>query len=97
MKPIIYRIPINPKNIILKVIFLFYLKAFSKGQKWSLIGKNYFIILKIFDKNQGTSVDIYFTYIRVSTHGHVQNIGQTSQNHFCPFQGFEIFLHEIFP
>ena len=53
MTPIRYRTPRNHKNIILKVIFLFYLKAFSKGQKWSLIGKNYFIVLKIFDKNLG--------------------------------------------
>ena len=53
MKPIRYRIPINHKNIVLEVIFLFYLKDFSKGQKWSLIGKNYFIVSKIFDKNLG--------------------------------------------
>ena len=84
MKPIRYRIPINHKNIILKVIFLFYLKAFSKGQKWSLIGKNYFNVSKIFDKNQGNSVDIYFPYIRVSTHGHVQNIGQNLPKPFLP-------------
>ena len=24
-------------------------------------------------------------------------LDKTSQNHFCPFQGFEIFLQEIFP
>ena len=53
MKPIRYRIPINHKNIILKVIYLFYLKAFSLGQKWSLIGKNYFIVSKIFEKKRG--------------------------------------------
>ena len=88
MKPIRYRIPINPKNIILKVNLLFYLKAFSKGQKWSLIGKKYFILLKIFDKNQGNSVGIYFPYIRVSTHGHVQNIGQTPQKPFLDISGF---------
>ena len=58
--------------------------------------ENYFIVWKTFDKNQGNSVDIYFPYIRVSTHGHVQNIGKPSQNHFFPFQGFEIFLQEIF-
>ena len=53
MTPIRYRIPRNHKNIILKVIYLFYLKDFSLGQKWSLIGKNYFNALKIFGKNLG--------------------------------------------
>ena len=46
--------------------------------------ENYFIILKIFDKNQGNSVGIYFPYIRVSTHGHVQNIGQNLPKPFLP-------------
>ena len=50
----------------------------------SLIGKNYFIASTIFDKNQGNSVDIYYTYIRVSTHGHVQNIGQNLPKPFLP-------------
>ena len=46
--------------------------------------KNYLIVLKIFDKNQGNSVDIYCPYIRVSTHDHVQNIGQIPQKPFLP-------------
>ena len=32
----------------------------------------------------GNSVDIYFPYIRVSTHGHVQNIGQNLPKPFLP-------------
>ena len=43
-----------------------------------------FIVSKIFDKNQGNPVDIYFPYIRVSTHGHVQNIGQNLPKSFLP-------------
>ena len=50
----------------------------------SLIGNNCFIVSKIFDKNQGNAVDIYFPYIKVSTHGHVQNIGQTLPKPFMP-------------
>ena len=50
----------------------------------SLIGNNCFIVSKIFDKNQGNAVDIYFPYIRVSTHGHVQNIGQNLPKPFLP-------------
>ena len=46
--------------------------------------EKYFIASKIFDKNKGNSVDIYFTYIRVSTHGHVQNIGQNLPKPFLP-------------
>ena len=46
--------------------------------------EKYFIVSKIFDKNQGSSVDIYFPYIRVSTHGHVQSIGQNLQKPFLP-------------
>ena len=50
--------------------------------------KKYFIVSKIFDKNQGNSVDIYFPYIRVSTHGHVQNIGQIPQKPFLDISRF---------
>ena len=46
--------------------------------------ENYFIVSKIFDKNQGNSVDIYFPYIRVSTHGHVKHIGQNLPKPFLP-------------
>ena len=46
--------------------------------------KKYFIVSKIFDKNHGNSMDIYFPYIRVSTHGHVQNIGQNLPKPFLP-------------
>ena len=88
MTPIRYRTTKNQKNIILEVIFLFYLKAFSYVRKWSLIEKNYFIVSKIFDKNQGNSVDIYFPYIRVSTHGHVQIIGQIPQKLFLDISSF---------
>ena len=35
-------------------------------------------------KNQGNSVGIYFPCIRVSTHGHVQNIGQNLPKPFLP-------------
>ena len=42
------------------------------------------MVLKIFDKNQGNSMGIYFPYIRVSTHGHVQNIGQNLPKPFLP-------------
>ena len=41
-------------------------------------------------------MDIYCPYIRVSTHGHVQNIGQIPQNPSLIFQAFEIFTKEIF-
>ena len=88
LKPIRCRTPINHKNIILKVTFLLHLKAFSLGQKWSLIGKNYLKASKIFDKNQGNSVDIYFPYMGVSTHGHVQNIGQIPQEPFLDISSF---------
>ena len=73
--------------MILKVSFLFYLKAFPLGQKWTLIGNNYLKASKIFEENQGNSVDIYFPYIRVSTHGHVQNIGQNLPEPFLPISG----------
>ena len=43
-----------------------------------------FYCFKIFDKNQGNSMGIYFPYIRVSTHGHVQNIGQNLPKPFLP-------------
>ena len=39
---------------------------------------------KIFEKITGNSVDVYFPYIRVSTHGHVQNIGQNIPKPFMP-------------
>ena len=37
---------------------------------------------------QGNSVGIYFPYIRVSTHGHVQNIGQIPQKPFLDISSF---------
>ena len=46
--------------------------------------ENYFIVLKIFEKNQGNSVGIYFPYMRVSTHGNVQNIGKNLPKPFLP-------------
>ena len=97
MKPIRYRIPINHKNIILKVIFPILFKSFFLRPEMVFNRENYFIVLKIFEKNQGNSVGIYFPYIRVSTHGHVQNIGQTPKKPFWIFQAFEIFTKEIFP
>ena len=47
-----------------------------------------FYCFKNICKNQWNSVDIYFPYIRVSIHGHVQNIGQIPQKPFLDISSF---------
>ena len=47
-----------------------------------------FIAFKIFEKIYRNSIDIYILHIGVSTHGHVQNIGQTPPKPFPPISIF---------
>ena len=84
MTPIRYRIPRNHRINIFKSYFPILFKNFFLRPEMVFNRVNYFIVSKIFDKNQGNSVDIYFPYIRVSTHGHVQNIEQNLLKPFLP-------------
>ena len=78
----------KPQKYIFKSYFIILFKGFFFSPEMVFNRLKLFLCFKIFVKIQGNSVDIYFPYIRVSTHGHVQNIGQIPQKPFLDISSF---------